>query len=81
MLLTKRFLPYFATQCLGALNDNIYKNVLLLLVTFSQVKDLPISVDMFVNLAAGVFILPFFLFRPMRVLSPIIWIRLNSFAD
>lgn len=62
MLLTKRFLPYFATQCLGALNDNIYKNVLLLLVTFSQVKDLPISVDMFVNLAAGVFILPFFLF-------------------
>lgn len=62
MLLTKRFLPYFATQCLGALNDNIYKNVLLLLVTFSQVNDLPISVDMFVNLAAGVFILPFFLF-------------------
>lgn len=62
MLLTKRFLPYFATQCLGALNDNIYKNVLLLLVTFSQVQDLPVSVDMFVNLAAGVFILPFFLF-------------------
>lgn len=62
MLLTKRFLPYFATQCLGALNDNIYKNVLLLLVTFSQVNNLPISVDMFVNLAAGVFILPFFLF-------------------
>ncbi|QYJ78995.1 MFS transporter [Shewanella acanthi] len=62
MLLTKRFLPYFATQCLGALNDNIYKNVLLLMVTFSQVKELPINVDMFVNLAAGVFILPFFLF-------------------
>ncbi|MCL1047280.1 MFS transporter [Shewanella electrodiphila] len=62
MLLTKRFLPYFVTQCLGALNDNIYKNVLLLLVTYSQVSELPISVNMFVNLAAGVFILPFFLF-------------------
>ena len=62
MFLTKRFLPYFATQCLGALNDNIYKNVLLLLVTYSQVNALPIGVDMFVNLAAGVFILPFFLF-------------------
>lgn len=62
MLLTKRFLPYFATQCLGALNDNIYKNVLLLMVTYSQVNALPIGVDMFVNLAAGVFILPFFLF-------------------
>lgn len=62
MLLTKRFLPYFVTQCLGALNDNFYKNILLLLVTFSQVQDLPISVDLFVNLAAGLFILPFFLF-------------------
>ncbi|WP_076541316.1 MFS transporter [Shewanella sp. UCD-KL21] len=62
MLLTKRFLPYFITQCLGALNDNIYKNVLLLLVTYSQVDALSISVNMFVNLAAGVFILPFFLF-------------------
>ncbi|MDO6619608.1 MFS transporter [Shewanella sp. 6_MG-2023] len=62
MVLTKRFLPYFITQCLGALNDNIYKNVLLLLVTYSQVDALPISVNMFVNLAAGVFILPFFLF-------------------
>lgn len=61
MLLTRRFLPYFVTQCLGALNDNIYKNVLLLLVTFSQVE-LPISVDVFVNLAAGLFILPFLLF-------------------
>ncbi len=61
MLLTKRFFPYFATLCLGALNDNIYKNVLLLMVTYSQI-DLPISVNLFVNLAAGVFILPFFLF-------------------
>ena len=62
MLLTKRFLPYFATQCLGALNDNIYKNVLLLMVTYAQIGELPISVNLFVNLAAGVFILPFFLF-------------------
>jgi 1-acyl-sn-glycerol-3-phosphate acyltransferase len=62
MLLTKRFFPYFATLCLGALNDNFYKNVLLLLVTYSQLNSLPIDVNLFVNLAAGVFILPFFLF-------------------
>ncbi|AZG71609.1 MFS transporter [Shewanella livingstonensis] len=62
MLLSKRFLPYFATLCLGALNDNFYKNVLLLLVTYSQLNSLPIDVNLFVNLAAGVFILPFFLF-------------------
>ncbi|MCL1115078.1 MFS transporter [Shewanella basaltis] len=62
MILTKRFFPYFATLCLGALNDNFYKNVLLLLVTYSQLNALPIDVNLFVNLAAGVFILPFFLF-------------------
>ncbi|AQS40505.1 Major Facilitator Superfamily transporter [Shewanella psychrophila] len=62
MILTRRFLPYFITQCLGALNDNVYKNMLLLLVTYSQVGSLPIDVNLFVNLAAGLFILPFFLF-------------------
>ncbi|MHB9957570.1 MFS transporter [Vibrio campbellii] len=62
MFLTKRFFPYFVTQCLGALNDNIYKNVLLLMVTYSQIDSLPMSADLFVNLAAGLFILPFFLF-------------------
>ena len=62
MILTRRFLPYFITQCLGALNDNVYKNMLLLLVTYSQLASLPIDVNLFVNLAAGLFILPFFLF-------------------
>ncbi|MBE8167378.1 MAG: MFS transporter, partial [Shewanella sp.] len=62
MILTRRFFPYFITQCLGALNDNVYKNVLILLVTYSQVGDLPFSTNLFVNLAAGLFILPFFLF-------------------
>ena len=62
MFPTKRFFPYFVTQCLGALNDNIYKNILLLMVTYSQIDSLPMSVDLFVNLAAGLFILPFFLF-------------------
>ncbi|GGI89362.1 hypothetical protein GCM10009332_28450 [Shewanella gelidii] len=62
LLNQKRFLPYFVTQFLGALNDNLYKNVILLLVAFSQVDALPISSHLFVNLAAGLFILPFFLF-------------------
>lgn len=62
MIFSRRFLPYFLTQCLGALNDNIYKNVLLLLVAYSQVDKLPMDPNLFVNLAAGVFILPFFLF-------------------
>ena len=62
MFLSKRFFPFFVTQCLGALNDNVYKNVLLLMVTYSLIDSLPVSVSLFVNLAAGLFILPFFLF-------------------
>lgn len=58
----KRFLPYFITQFFGAFNDNIFKNVLLLFVAFAGVGALPISSNLFINLAAGLFILPFFLF-------------------
>ncbi|KLV03925.1 acyl-phosphate glycerol 3-phosphate acyltransferase [Photobacterium aquae] len=62
-LLTKRrFLPYFLTQALGAFNDNVYKNVLLLLIAFAAPSALPFESDLIINLAAGLFILPFFLF-------------------
>lgn len=62
LLTQKRFLPYFITQFFGAFNDNIFKNVLLLFVAFASVDALPISSHLFINLAAGLFILPFFLF-------------------
>ncbi len=62
LLTQRRFFPYFATQFLGAFNDNIFKNVLLLLVAFASVDTLSISSNLFINLAAGLFILPFFLF-------------------
>ncbi len=62
MLFSRRFFPYFVTQCLGALNDNVYKNVLLLMVAYASVDQLPMSINLFVNIAAAVFILPFLLF-------------------
>uniref|UniRef100_UPI003F58F9E4 hypothetical protein n=1 Tax=Vibrio cholerae TaxID=666 RepID=UPI003F58F9E4 len=62
LLTERRFLPYFITQFLGAFNDNIFKNVLLLFVAFAGPQALPISSNLFINLAAGLFILPFFLF-------------------
>ena len=62
LLSQRRFLPYFVTQFFGAFNDNIFKNVLLLFVAFSGSAILPISSHLFINLAAGLFILPFFLF-------------------
>lgn len=62
LLTQRKFLPYFVTQFFGAFNDNIFKNVLLLFVAFAGSQHLPISSNLFVNLAAGLFILPFFLF-------------------
>ncbi|OEE58811.1 acyl-phosphate glycerol 3-phosphate acyltransferase [Enterovibrio norvegicus FF-454] len=62
LLTQRRFLPYFVTQAFGAFNDNVYKNVLLILVAFAAPGALGVSTNLFINLAAGLFILPFFLF-------------------
>ncbi|WP_181388355.1 MFS transporter [Vibrio albus] len=62
LLTQRRFLPYFITQFFGAFNDNIFKNILLLFVAFAATDTLPVSSNLFINLAAGLFILPFFLF-------------------
>lgn len=58
----RRFLPFYLTQFSGAFNDNLYKNALLLLITFSAGGLMGMSVNVVVNLAAFLFILPFFLF-------------------
>lgn len=61
----RRFLPFYLTQFSGAFNDNLYKNALLLLVTYTAGGLLGFSVDVVVNFAAFLFILPFFLFSGM----------------
>jgi MFS family permease len=58
----RRFLPFYLTQFSGAFNDNLYKNALLLLITYQTTGVLGLSVNTVVNLAAFLFILPFFLF-------------------
>lgn len=59
---TKRFLPFFLTQALGAFNDNVFKNALMLMLAYSAASALPWDTDLTMNLAAGLFILPFLLF-------------------
>lgn len=62
-LLTKqRFLPMFLTQFLGAFNDNVFKQALLLLLTYHAAQQLNLATSLLNNLAALLFILPFFLF-------------------
>lgn len=58
LLASHRFLPIFVTQFLGAFNDNLFKNALLILVVFTASAE---SGNFLVNLCAGLFILPFFL--------------------
>ncbi len=62
-LLTKRrFLPLFVTQFLGALNDNALKNAMVILIAFQGAKLTSTSPALMVNVCAGLFILPFFMF-------------------
>ncbi|PIE71390.1 MAG: MFS transporter [Deltaproteobacteria bacterium] len=56
----KRFAPFFWTQFFGAFNDNLYKNALILLIAYQTAS--AVSSDILINMAAGLFILPFFLF-------------------
>jgi hypothetical protein len=58
----RRFAPFFATQFLGALNDNIFRNGLVILITFQGVAVAGMDHTELANVAAGLFILPFFLF-------------------
>jgi len=66
LLRQRRFAPYFLTQLLGAFNDNVYKNALVALIAFSAARQAgtgdSINDGLMINLAAGLFILPFFLF-------------------
>jgi predicted MFS family arabinose efflux permease len=60
----RRFLPLFATQFLGAFNDNLYKTAMVILVTYHIYSD-PTKEATFNAVAGAVFILPFFLFSAL----------------
>ncbi|MGD1876042.1 MAG: acyl-[ACP]--phospholipid O-acyltransferase [Kiloniellaceae bacterium] len=71
ILKSRRFLPLFVTQFLGAFNDNLFKNALVVLILFrlaagggAENGSAPAGLggEVLVAIAGGVFILPFFLF-------------------
>ncbi|AOF81758.1 acyltransferase family protein [Methyloversatilis sp. RAC08] len=57
-----RFRPFFLTQLLGALNDNVFKTALITLLTFRAGSITDLSPGLLATVLPGVFILPFFLF-------------------
>lgn len=58
----RRFFPLFFTQFLGAFNDNLFKNALVILALYRIGPSYTSHTEMLVTWAAGIFILPFFLF-------------------
>ena len=60
LLRSRRFLPLFSTQFLGAFNDSLFKQGVVLFVTYQLYSDAAREAQ-FSAIAQGLFILPFFL--------------------
>ena len=64
LLRSRRFLPLFSTQFLGAFNDSLFKQAVVLFVTY-QLYSNPAKEFQFSAIAQGLFMLPFFLFSAL----------------
>jgi 1-acyl-sn-glycerol-3-phosphate acyltransferase len=64
LLRTRRFLPFFLTQFFGAFNDNLFRNALVVSITYGA-SAAASKAGLFANVAQGLFILPFFLFSAL----------------
>ena len=64
LLRDRRFAGLFYTQFLGAFNDNLFKSALSLILVYSGLIAAE-NTNLFINAAAGLFILPFFLFSAL----------------
>ncbi|HMD63724.1 MAG TPA: MFS transporter [Stellaceae bacterium] len=61
LLVSRRFGPLFATQFLSAFNDNALRNALVLMIAYRADATGQFSAQIMIPLAAGLFMLPFFL--------------------
>ena len=64
LLRARRFAPLFATQFLGAFNDSLFKQGVVLFVTYQLYSDAAREAQ-FNAIAQALFILPFFLFSAL----------------
>ncbi len=62
LLTERRFLPLFITQFLGAFNDNLFKNAIVVLITFILIDRFKAQSEILVTLSACLLIVPMFLF-------------------
>jgi acyl-[acyl-carrier-protein]-phospholipid O-acyltransferase/long-chain-fatty-acid--[acyl-carrier-protein] ligase len=59
LLTSRRLLPIFVVQFLNAFNDNVFKNALIILITYKVAVDSGMDPKVLVTLAGGIFILPY----------------------
>jgi 1-acyl-sn-glycerol-3-phosphate acyltransferase len=62
LLRERRFGPFFGVQFLGAMNDNVFKQALVILLAYQTASFTSLSSDALQNLAQALFILPFLVF-------------------
>jgi len=65
LLGVRRFLPLFATQTLGAFNDNLFKSAFVMLVTYSTAMRSSFDPAVLSAIAGGALIAPYFLFSAL----------------
>lgn len=65
LLRKRRFGPFFAVQFLGAFNDNVFKQALVIMLAYQTASFTAMSSDTLQNVAQALFILPFLLFSAL----------------
>ena len=88
LLRSRRFVGLFWAQFLGAFNDNLFKNALVILVAYQGISLMGIGSEQLVALSGGILILPFVLFSAtageladrFRKSSLVRWIKLAEIA-
>jgi len=62
LIFRRKFFPLFSLQLFSALNDNLLKNAVLIIITFDSIHTSIIPKEQLATLASFLFVLPFFLF-------------------
>ena len=65
LLRQRRFAPFFVAQLGGAFNDNLYKQILVLLISFHAAEYGNLPAGLMSSAAAGIFILPYVIFSAL----------------
>jgi len=64
VFVNRKFAPFFWVQFLGAMNDNIIKNLIVILIAYKGVELYGLNSQTLIALVGAVFILPFVIFSP-----------------